>query len=424
MSYEIDPYQVIHYHNTVTEFFDEYASEVSANNGLPDLLEKADQRIGDFFLTDSLDYTYPVTYTVILGNAIQGLEDIPIIAPDESAKKDSAEEIYAERLLREKNFWATLYEIKVAKECYSAGFDTKLVEEGTQKGPDVYVYPNKDDRIDIECKRRQEHNTRRNYPYEIIEESVTEEISTDEVSFCVEITSDRPLQNQAISDIIDLVIDVIRNEKIEDSAVINGVEYRVILHDYFTGIREVDMSKSDLERWMTHEEISPQFIDELSSFDDCPMTPGFSSTGQLKITETGNIVRRGVQNFEFSFPTIDEGFYNRIVESCIRRGREDLSGRSPAILYVHLPKYELDDMARYHVQEGEYDPVPQFERLIQRIKGELKDSNSVNAVVLTFTEIQTEGNNCQIRRGYKIIKNQSPETQLPERSEKFLSKDS
>ena len=80
-------------------------------------------------------------------------------------------------------------------------------------------------------------------------------------------------------------------------------------------------------------------------------------------------------------------------------------------------------MAQYHVQEGEYDPIPQFERLIQRIEGELKDSNSVNAVVLTFTEIQTEGNNCQIRRGYKIIKNQSPETQLPERFEKFLSKD-
>ena len=297
MSYETDPYQVIQYHNTVTEFFDEYASEVSANNALPELLEKADDRIGDFFLTDSLDYTYPVMYTVVLGKAIQGLEDISIIAPDESAKKNSAEEIYAKRLLREENFWATLYEVEVANECYSAGFDTKLVEEGMQKGPDVYVYPDNSDRIDIECKHRQEHDTEDNYPYEIIKESVMEEINTDEISFCVEITSDRPLQSQAINDIIDLVIGVIRNEKSEDSAVINGVEYRVILHDYFTGIREVNMSKSDLERWMTHEELSPQFIGELSPFDDCPMTPGSSSTGLLKATETGNIVRRGVQKF-------------------------------------------------------------------------------------------------------------------------------
>lgn len=182
MSYHIGPYDLIGYHNRLSEFFDPYAAEIDNNNSLLLQIEKAGEVINRFFREDVIDYTYPVRNTVIIGRAIQSINDIQVVKPDGEPWENSSEEIYAKKLLTEENPWKTVYELEVAQSCIDAGLDTNLIHEGEHAGPDILVNCN-NERVDIECKRRDTYNSKRDYDYKEIREKILDRLDIGEDSF-------------------------------------------------------------------------------------------------------------------------------------------------------------------------------------------------------------------------------------------------
>ncbi|MFC6719998.1 hypothetical protein [Halobacteriaceae bacterium SHR40] len=182
MSYNIGPYDIMRLQSQLSDFFDPYVNKVNINNSLLTQIEKTGEAIDRFFRDGVIDYTYPVMNVVIIGKAINSIEDLTVVKPDGSQWEKSIEEIYAKKLLTEENPWKTIYEIEVAQSCYSAGLNTKLVHEGQEAGPDVLVYCG-DKRVDIECKRRDTYDTKKNYDYKPIREEILSNLDIGDDSF-------------------------------------------------------------------------------------------------------------------------------------------------------------------------------------------------------------------------------------------------
>lgn len=425
MSYNIDPYDVMDYHHTVSEFIEPTICDSNKNSFILQQIDDASHSINRFFREETLDYTYSLRNVVILGNAIDSIHEIPIVDPNGDSLDQSISEIYAGKLLNEENPWDHIYELEVAQICHSVGLDTKLVHEGNISGPDVFVDCD-NTRINIECKRRRSHDpeTHLGNPYNLIKDRIDNSVNIGEDSYFIELTSDKPLEEKDADELANLAVDVIEHQYQEKTKTIGDVTYKVILHDYISGKSEVDVSRDDLEFWFNYSGLSPHSIQKmLSPFDHDQTSPGALIDFGIKFTDEGKTVLKEGSVLDFNFPTIDSKFYDRIINTTFRKGRQDLSGCSPAVLFIHLPAYEIEDMDRYHVQEADYDPTRQTQRLDQRIEGQLKHSNSINAVVANTTYFNTKGNNCEIRRGFKMFKNPSPELSLPDDFEAFLSGD-
>jgi len=409
------------YRNRVLDFFEPYANEVDSNNSIMTQIEEAGDIINRFFREDVIDYTIPVRNIVIIGKAIESIHEFPVVKPDGSHRKEPAEKIYSKKLLTEENPWKTIYELEVAQSCRSAGLDTKLVHEGQDSGPDILVYSG-GERIDIECKRRDTYPSDKEYDYEEIRKEIINRVEVGEDSFFIELTADGPLEEQAIQSVIDLAVKVIENRNSEMEYKINNIKYKVILKDYYEGERRMDISKQDVERWFENEIISPYTIQKfLSPFDQDKISHGSFVKTLFKFTKEGKTISKKGAVFDFNFPSIDDKYYNRIVNTTLSSGRKDLKNRSPAVLFLHLPAYETEDMVRYNVQEESYDPIPQIQRLEQRIEGELKQSSSVNAVVLNTSYFSTKGNNCHLERGFRVFQNPSPDDLLPKEFKRYLA---
>lgn len=422
MCYETDPYDVMRYHSQMIELFRPYISDLSINNNLIRQLEETGKVINRFFRDGVIDYTTPVVNTVIMGKAIESINNLPVIKPDGTRWQRSAKEIYAKRLLTAENPWETIYELEVANFCFSTGFSTKLVHEGQDAGPDIFVY-NDGERIDIECKRRQPYPHNRETNYEEIRKQIVSQLNIGDDSFFIELSADGPLKGSAIDSVIDLAIDVINNRKPEAVEKIGGTKYKINLKDYYQGKRSLDLSKQDVERWFRHDVLPrPAIYAFLSPFDAGEISPGSHINMNIMFTEEGTTITKNGTVFDFNFPTIDERLYDRIVSNTLESGRSDLKGRSPSVLFIYLPAYDVEDLSRYYVQEGSYAPTPQIQRLEQRVRGELKQSTSVNAVVINTTYFEANDNNCRVKRGYKLFRNQSPENQLPNQFAQYLNK--
>lgn len=423
MTLETDPYDVMEYHDIVSQILKQHIDTENKNKYLIRQLEEASHSINRFFREGTLDYTRSLVNIIILGAALDSIDEIPVVDPNGNILDSPASEIYGKRLLNEENPWEHVYELEVAQDCHSAGLDTKLVDEGQQTGPDVFVDCN-GSRIYIECKRRRRYNpeTDSGGTYEIIRDQIDDLVSIDEDSYFIELTSDGPLDEGAIDKLATQAADVIENQWSEKTTRIAGTEYKIVLRDYFHGEKESDMSKNDIEFWTKYNAISSHALQKfLSPFDSDQMSPGAKINMMIMFTSEGKAVCKNCSVIDFNFPTIDSKLYDRIINTTLRKGRQDLSGCSPGVLFIHLPAYETEDMQRYHVQEGDYDPTPQVQRLNQRITGELKDSSSLNAVVINITFFEAKGNDCQVMRGYKIFKNPSPKVSLPKEFDDYIS---
>ena len=420
MSNNLGPYDIMRYHSQLTEFFEPYINEVEVNNSLLTQIEKTGKRIDSYFKTGTIDFTPSVRNVIILGSVVENIGEFSVVKPNGDYREESAEEIYAQKLLREANFWKTAYELEIAQFCNNRDLDTRLVHEGQQCGPDIFVYCD-DKRIDIECKRRDAHLSDVDYDYEQIREEIHNRIDIGEDSFFIELTADGPLEEEARETVIELAVETVENRSSESTANINGIEYKIILKGYYHGKKESDISKKDVERWFNEQVFTPQKIQALlSPFDTDMISSGSYIEQQFCFTKDGDAITKNSSVFDFNFPTIDDKYYDRVVNTTLKSGFDDLKSRSPAILFLHLPADETEGMERYFVQEGNYEPTPQIQRLEQRIDGELKYSDSVNAVVLNGTHFIPDENNCRIERGYKVIKNPSPDSPLPQDFEDFL----
>ncbi|WP_458190951.1 hypothetical protein [Haladaptatus sp. NG-WS-4] len=152
----------------------------------------------------------------------------------------------------------------------------------------------------------------------------------------------------------------------------------------------------------------------LSGFDTEDLNPGMYLEPRFMIDESKNIHGKGIQVINFNFPDIDEDYYSRVLEGVISRGRGDLSGRSPSALFVYIPSYEFIDMGRFMIDGYKEERLPQIERLEQRIRGQLNQSNSLNAIILNSTFVEFVGEDIQYSLGISSFNNEDPEEELPD----------
>lgn len=324
--------------------------------------------------------------------------------------------------------WEVLYELEIARICKDSGFETKLIHEGSDKGPDIFVDVD-GQQIDIECKKRRTGNTDQDDESEAAN-SILDEISdrmefeTDEegipeLSYYLKISSNEPILDTVIGQIVDEAINVLDNGESESTITVDGTDYVISLEDYFYGEVDLDITTEDLDSMV--EYLNERHMDMfLSKFDTNDFSPNRSASPRFYVTEEGSVMGKGIHVISINSPSIDEEYHNRVVEGTIKRGLSDLSGREPSVLFVSMPAYELEDMTRYMIDGYQGDRLLQAERFEQMIEGKLKQSGSVNAIVLTATYFMNQENKGQLSRGYKIFENADPRKPLPSEFREFL----
>lgn len=422
MTAHIDPYDIMRYERTVSEYLERGSDSGVASSPFQAQLEHTRRVIGTYLTEGFLEYSYPVASIAIAGRALESARGLPVVTPTGEEIGEEGHEAFARRLLNEDNPWETLYEIEIAGECAASGLDTKLVHEGDATGPDVFVNVDSD-RIDIECKRRRPHDPADELEgfYSSVANRIEDNIELGDDSYFIELTSDGPLEERAVDSLVDLAIHVVREGAETDSVVVDDVEYRILLRDQFSGTKELDISNREFKRWLDISRTFPNLVHAfLSPFEVGEMSPGLIARAEIKASDSGRIVSRNALVFDFNFPTIDSEYVNRIVDNTIKRGMSDLSGRSPAVLFVHLPAYDTADMERFLVKDGRGASVPQLARLKDRLEGKLKISSSVNAIALTTTHFLTKGNEAEIQRSGIVMENLASKDPLPDRFRRLL----
>lgn len=425
----IEPYDVMQYEQSLTEFLTAYCSDEELQEyPLSNSLRATRDMINRFFRTGRFEFSRPVRNITVIGRTIDGIAGLEVVSPDRNTIKKGIEEVFAERLLKEENLWEVLYELEIAHVCKSNGFNTELIHEGADEGPDIFV--NLDDqRIDIECKKRRTGNTGQDNESEVAESILNEisdrmEFDTDnesspELSYYLEISSNEPLLETAIDQIVDEAINVLSNEKSESTITVAGTDYKISLEDHFYGEVDLDITTNDLDSMM--EYLNERHIDMfLSPFDTNNFSPNMSASPRFYVTEDGSVMGKGIHVVNINSPTIDEEYHSRVIEGTIKKGLGDLSGREPSVLFVSIPAYELEDMTRYMIDGYQGDRLLQAERLDQMIEGKLKQSGSVNAIVLTATYFENQENKGQLSRGYKVFENADTRKELPSEFREFL----
>ncbi|WP_227380927.1 hypothetical protein [Haladaptatus halobius] len=423
MSDTIDVYKVMDYERELTEFLTSYAPEEEVRSyPIWKPLEETREMLDHYFRTETFEFTPGVRDVAYAGLLAQKGKDLEVVSPDGDKIDKEMSEVFAERMLKEENPWEALYEVEVAYQCENAGFNTKLINEGTTGGPDIYVEID-DTTIDIECKRRRAGNTgdpTYDEGFTTLKQKILDTINNGvdggeipELSFYLDLGGEEPLTEDIVDEVSEIAIDVLRNKQAEKEAVINGAIYTARLEDYFYGEKILEMDEDDLNTFteLPNERHISRF---LSGFDTEDLDPGMYLEPRFMIDESKNVHGKGIQVINFNFPDIDEDYYSRVLEGVISRGRGDLSGRSPSALFVYIPSYEFIDMGRFVIDGYQEERIPQIERLEQRIRGQLNQSNSLNAIILNSTFVEFAGKGIQYSLGISSFNNEDPEKSLPD----------
>ena len=246
-----------------------------------------------------------------------------------------------------------------------------------------------------------------------IAKRILDKIDIGDDSIFVELTGDGPLREDCTDQLVDIATDAIHS-KTNMSTTIGGIEYEILIRDYYTGHRNRDLTKKELEQLF--EFVNPNLIYAfISHFNTTQMSPGMYIQPVFKITHSGTVVCRNSIAFDLNVPAISENHYNRVFNGTIERGCSDLSGTSPSVLFVKIPAYEFEDMDRYIVEDHTGSRVSQLERLEQRIGGKLNNFSSINAVALSIAHFDsTTTDDPELSYGFLINENYTPRTQLPD----------
>ena len=423
------PYDVMDYERELTDFLTSYRPEEELEPfPIWESLQSTRDMVDHFFKGRKFEFTRPVRDVSLFGKMAQNIKQIDTVGPDGSSLGKPTSEVFAERLLKEENPWEAVYELQIASYLTEGGFEVKLVEEGSIGGPDIYVHIN-GDRIDVECKRRRpgsiktrEDEANKEELQEKIFEKLdlgTGERGIPELSFYLEFTGDGPLVEDAVDVLANLAVEAIENKQRETEVEVADIQYRILLKDYFFGEKNLDITTEDLESM--RENLNERHIDMfLSKFDARDLSPGMATRTPFYIDKKGSVFAKGIQVINHRFPNIDEEYYSRIIKGAISKGRSDLKDRSPSTLFVYLPAYEFEDMHRATIEGYEGNVLPQIERLEQMIEGQLKQSSSLNAIVLSTTYFEFKEGGAQFIDAYSTFGNLSPDVELPTEFKEYL----
>lgn len=347
----IEPYDVMQYERSLTEFLAAYCSDEELQKyPISDSLQATRDMIDRFFRTGRLEFSRPVRNITIIGRTIDGIDELDVVSPNGNTIEKEIEDVFVERLLKEENLWEVLYELEIARICKYNGFDTELIHEGTDKGPDIFVNLG-GQQIDIECKKRRTGNTGQNDESEAansILDKISDRIEFDtdeedipELSYYLEISSNEPLLEVAIGQIIEEAINVLSNKKSESVITVDGIDYKISLIDHFHGEVDLDITRDDLYSAVNYlnERHMNMF---LNKFDTDDISPNVAVSPHFYVTESGSVMGKGIHVVNVNSPTIDEEYHSRVVEGTIKKGLSDLSDREPSVLFVSIPAYELE----------------------------------------------------------------------------------
>ncbi|WP_410764922.1 hypothetical protein [Haloferax sp. DFSO60] len=438
LGYEIRLSEMMESIDGFSEDYDQYAKSRQSNSGgerpqrtsshqlgteHPILVQIYNTReaINEFFRTDRLKFNNQVQDTITIGKALSGLEDTSIVKPDGTRVDLDFEDVFVERLWKEEDYWDTVFELEIASSLEESGFNPKLVDEQQQEGPDV-ILEDDDSEVWLECKRKRpkpEPEREQEWAIKEILDQLYDSVQIDEDSLALEIRGQRLLTRDDVGPIVNVASSLVDKKKIGVASV-KGSDLEVELVDYFNGMRETTIRPE----WA--KAVQP-YVDLTQSIDlfghlNYEVQPGHSyghAEAQLKVSQDGkvsiaNAYMLGVRCSE----QID--YVNWIMEP-IKKARKKLTGHEPSVILVDVPLPKIKEMQEHKTIDHKGNEVTLLERLDQRIIGQLSNSDSISAIVITSNESVVTDNGYSQRRQVNCTENLYPGTKLSDELLDFLN---
>jgi len=444
-----DPLEILNYEialselmKSVPEFesaYDQYAKERRASSGYNKPRRKSSQSLGsthpillqiyntreainEFFRTGELPINDQVKDTITVGRALSNLESTAVIDPSAKVLKHGVGGGFAERLWKEDDYWDTVFELEIASALREARFSPKLVEEGQQIGPDVVVN-SEGHEVWVECKRKrpkpQPEREQEAAIKEIID-AVYDGVDLGEDSLAIEIRGPRLLRKNDVGPIADTATKLAQDQCLKSEVSrSDGTEFEVELVDYYEGRWETNVQPQWLETLQQYVDIS-NAVDTFGHLNysiDPEQSYGHAEE-QFKVSHDGKL--SVVNGYIVGVYCSEEIDYVGWIMQPIKKARRKLSGHEPSVILVDVPIQKIDAMEELYTTDHRGNKVTQQKRLEQRINGQLADSDTISAIIITSRVDEQLSQGIQQGRLIKAYVNHSPAVDLPENLRAFF----
>lgn len=354
-------------------------------------LYNAQQAVDNYFRSDSLRITNAVLEISRIGRVFSELSEIEFVRPDFSPVEGSMKEVWGERLWKESDYSDAVFELEMAAWFLREGFDTYLIDEGEQVGPDIII-KEAGSEVWVECKRKRE-KTEQEREFEKarakLADEVWDRVDLGDDSFAVDISMNSTMSMEHVDDLADEIAHLVERKKGKTTLELDGLEIRVTIEDYYEGGYTLE-DRGSLEE---ATEIFSESGDPLDPFPhiDYKLPNGLGDTAHSEtLAEISRDQRPKLYNsIIYGFHSdVDYEFYIDWIMNAIQSAREDLSGHSPAVGIIDVPADKLETLNEFTTVDHTGNKVTLSERLGQRIWGQLLDSSSLNGLIITYTTSQ------------------------------------
>ncbi|TKX77860.1 hypothetical protein EXE53_24320 [Halorubrum sp. SD626R] len=354
-----------------------------------------------------------------LGMAIQMLEGegVPIVDPSGDGLDQGIEDIYAQRMVDEENFWDTFYELERAAWLANAQFDIQLVHErGGQSGPDI-VLKSEDD-VWIECKNKRDRTPSewdRERAGRLIGDRLWQEHNLEEdigdSSFAVTISSNVDPGEAFVDELSEEVARVVREQEEFSTIKVDGHPFEIRLEDYKPGSRTIELSDDEMEQLRASGDLR---ILEPFSHLDYGIDP-FHGQGHgvpnARYLGENEFEILNAHIIEFDVPWDIE--YHEWIRNTVNGVRSQFPNHSPIVVYIYVPMGIIYTMKNEWVVNHEDDLVTKWQRLGERIIGVFNETDRISAVVITTRAMVQKGEAVETARPIQPIFHRYPDTNLP-----------
>ena len=381
------------------------------------------EAINDFFKNGQLPINDQVQDTITTGRANSDLDNAPVVDPSGKELRRGIGKKFAERLWKEEDYWDTVFELEIASSLLNSGLNPKLVDEGTQTGPDVIVNYGDHD-VWLECKRKRpkpEPEREQEWAINEIIDGVYDRVDFGEDSFALEIRGPRLLREDDIETISKAAANLARNQLQEVKKIQSeGSQFEIELVDYYEGKWETDLRPEWLETLQEYVDIT-NAVDTFGHLD-YSIEPNQSyghAEAQVKISEKGKL--NVVNGYIVGVYCSEEIDYVDWIMEPIKRARRKLSGHEPSVILVDVPYSKIEEMEDLYTTNHKGEEVTQLQRLDERIVGQLADSGSISAIAVTSRVIEEFSRGLHQGRLVKSHINQDPGVELADEMKTFLN---
>lgn len=409
------------------------------NTSLPGMIDRTREAFLDFWTTGELALTDSVLEITSLGRAIHQVSGTPILNPSGKEIDMNLSDVYREKFWNDEGFWDTAFEIEMAATIQIAGLDAKLIEEGTESGPDILIDENTP--TWVECKRKRElspQDERWNRLKRQFSKKLWNTLDIGDDGFVLNIESDDELGENDISELAGEAANLINSRGSSIEVSIANMSIRLEIIDYHEGERLIDIHEREPMRISkNNEEVNERFqrmgqnvspnplaeiaqTDILSHLEKGPETGEVIPSLNVMFTDEGKVRVANAHIIEWNVP--NQTNYVNGVKQSVDSATSNLSGYSPSLAFIHVPHSRLNEMRKEGTKyRGE--PVSQHKRLEISLKGVLGNHDTLNGIVITSRMVDNQDNKVvSVRYGENHL-HIDPKDELSQAVVEFLEED-